>query len=277
MRTLSVLTTIAICLLLLFKSYTEAQSVINKPEPLSMDVVGGLEPYKSTEVSTAETGVVIEVLVKRGEKVEAGQPLSRLDDRQQKVTLRQAEADYIAAGQLKTYSLEKEFNQRRAEKTKELVDGGKGSPRELERYELELDIARAKLLAGEEAKEIAGIQAEKAKLLLEARTIVAPHDGVIEEIFRSEGEFVAANAPAIVRLVDSSKLRAIFMLPESVAEQIRGKETIEIRLPSNAVVSGAVEYIASIASLDGRTIAMTVLVDNPDGNIRSAHCELILP
>ena len=277
MRTFRLLVALAICSVLLVRNYTEAQSVINKSDTPKIDVVGGLEPYKTTEVSTSEIGVIAEVLVKRGEQIVKDQPLSRLDDRQQKVLVKEAEADFLSAGQLETVKHEKQFNERRVEITRELVDQGKGSRRELERYELEFDIAKAKLVSGEEAKAIAGIRAEKARLMLESRTIVAPHDGVIDEIYRSEGEFIASNAPAIVRLVDARKLRATFMLPEAISEQIRGREAVEVKLPSGTVVPGVVEFIASVASIEGRTLALTVLIDNSEGSIRSAHCELVLP
>ena len=277
MRTFRLLVAVAIFGVLLLSNYTEAQSVIIKPDTLTIDVVGGLEPYKSTEVSTSEMGVIAEVLVKRGEHVTKDQPISRLDDRQQKVLVKEAEADFLAAGQLETIKYEKLFNERRVEITKALVEQGKGSRRELERYELEYDIAKAKLISGEEAKVIAGIRAEKARLLLESRTVVAPHDGIIDEIYRSEGEFVASNAPAIVRLVDARRLRATFMLPEVISEQFRGKDAVEVRLPNGSVVPGVVEFIATVASIEGRTLAMTVLIDNEDEKIRSAHCELVLP
>lgn len=253
-----------------------SQSVISR-NTSSIDSQGGLEPYRVTEVATAEVGLVREVYVKRGETVVAGMPLGRLDDEQQKVALKEAETDALATGMIETARKEVQFNEKRVAVTKALVEEGKASPRELERYVMEWEIAEAKLRAQEESKQIAKVRREKAMITLKDRTIRAPHDGVIDEIFREEGEYIASNSPAFVRLIDVSRLRATFMLPEELAEKFRNRHEAEIRLPSHAVIPGRIEYLSPFASAEGRTIVMTVLIENPDQTIRSAHCELVLP
>jgi RND family efflux transporter MFP subunit len=253
-----------------------SQSVIPR-NTSSIDSQGGLEPFRVTEVATAELGVVREIFVKRGEPVVAGMPLGRLDDEQQKVALKEAETEAYATGTVETARKEVAFNEKRVAVTRALVEDGKASPRELERYVMELEIASAKLRAQEESKQISKVRREKAALSLHDRTIRAPHDGIVDEIYRDEGEYIAGNSPSLVRLVDVSRLRATFMLPEELAEKFRNRSEAEIRLPSHAVVPGRVEYISPFASAEGRTIVMTVLIDNSDHSIRSAHCELVLP
>lgn len=253
-----------------------SQSVISR-NTSSIDSQGGLEPYRVTEVATAEIGLVREIYVKRGETVVEGMPLGRLDDEQQKVALKEAEADALATGMIETARKEVLFNEKRVAVTKALVEDGKASPRELERYVMEWEIAAAKLRAQEESKQIAKVRREKAMISLKDRTIRAPHDGVIDEIFRGEGEYIATNSPSFVRLIDVSRLRATFMLPEELADKFRNRVEAEIRLPSHSVVSGKIEYLSPFASAEGRTIVMTVLIENPDSTIRSAHCELVLP
>lgn len=253
-----------------------SQSVIPR-KTSSIDSQGGLEPFRVTEVATAELGIVREIYVKRGEPVVAGMALGRLDDEQQKVALKEAETEAQATGTIETARKEVAFNEKRVSVTKALVDDGKASPKELERYVMELEIASAKLRAQEESKQISKVRREKATLSLNDRTIRAPHDGIVDEIYRDEGEYIAGNSPSIVRLVDVSRLRATFMLPEELAEKFRNRTDAEIRLPSHLVVRGSIEYISPFASAEGRTIVMTVLIENPDYTIRSANCELVLP
>jgi RND family efflux transporter MFP subunit len=253
-----------------------AQSVI-KRSLVGMETNGVLEPAKNTEVATAEMGVVREVFVKQGDFIEQGAPIGRLDHEQQRVQVREAELDVASVGLLETARREFEFQTRRLERTTQLVAAGKASPKELERDQLEFNISEAKLKGQEEAKLIAKAKLDKARLLLNERTILAPHRGTVVEVYRDVGEYVAGNAPAIIRLQDSSKLRARFFLSDEIAERFRKADHAEVRLANHVVVRASIEFIAPFAIAEGHVIEMTVLIDNSDGKTRSSQCELVLP
>ena len=178
---------------------------------------------------------------------------------------------------LETARREVDFNARRVDEITKLVTSGKGSPKELERYQLEFNIAKAKLQAQEEAKLISQARLEKAQLLLNERTIRAPHKGTVVEVYKDVGEYIAGNSPAIIRLVDASRLRARFYLSDEVAERFRKLGRAEIRLANHVVVQGNVEFIAPFAIAEGGVIEMTVIIENENGLIRSSNCELVLP
>lgn len=267
---------LAAILLGTFQDHVQAQSVINR-SLAAADKAGVLEPFKNTEVATAEMGVVREVFVKAGDTVETNAPIGRLDHDQQQAQVREAELDSSSTGTLDTARRELEFNERRVEEISKLVAAGKGSHKELERYVMERNIARAKLQAQEEAKQISHARLEKAHLLLSDRTIRAPHKGTVVEVYKEVGEYIAGNAPAIIRLVDTSKLRARFYLSDEVAEKFRKIGHTEVRLANNIVVRASIEFIAPFAIAEGGVIEMTVLIENENGLIRSSNCELVLP
>jgi RND family efflux transporter MFP subunit len=252
------------------------QSVVQRTSA-SIDMLGSLAPFRSTEVATAEFGIVDEVLVKRGEFVQPGAPLGRLNSDQPRAALKEAEADAFATGTLETARRDVEFSSRRVQQTRPLVEQSKASPRELEKFELDLKIAEAKFKTQTEAKQLSQARLEKAEIALSERTIRAPHEGVVVEIYKKEGEYIAGNAPAFVKLLDISKLRATFMLSEQMADKFRERTSAEIRLSNLVVVSGQIEYIAPFADASGRTIELSVIIDNPDHSIRAANCELVNP
>jgi len=253
-----------------------AQSVINR-STAAADKVGVLEPVHLTEVATAEVGIVREVFVKQGDYIEVGTPIGRLDNEQQSVQLREAELDAASLGMLETAKREVEFNRRRVEEMTKLVDSGKGALKELERYQLELNIAEAKLRSQEEAKEVSKARLAKAKLMLSERTIRAPHSGTVVEVYKDPGEYIAGNVPALIRLLDASKLRARFFLSHDAAERFRKQEYAEVRLPNHVVVRAKIEFLAPFELAEGHVIEMTVLIDNANGEIRSSSCDLVLP
>ncbi len=253
-----------------------AQSVINR-SAAAADKVGILEPIHLTEVATAEVGIVREVFVKQGDFIETGTPIGRLDNDQQSVQLREAELDAASVGVLETARREVEFNRRRVEEMTKLVETGKGSPKELERYLLELHIAEAKLRSQEEAKEVSRARLAKAKIMLNERTIRAPHSGTVVEVYKDPGEYIAGNMPALIRLLDASQLRARFFLSHDAAERFRKQEYAEVRLPNHLVVRAKIEFIAPFEDAEGHVIEMTVLIDNANREIRSSSCDLVLP
>ena len=257
-------------------SHAYCQSVINRSIART-DKAGVLEPFKSTEVATAEMGVVREIFVKAGDRVEAGNILGRLDNEQQQKQVREAEFEANASGTLEIARSEVAFNVRRVEESLKRIAANKGSPKELERDQLELNIATAKLHAQEEAKLISQARLEKAQIILSERSICAPHKGIVVEVYRDVGEYVAGNAPAIVRLQDTSKLRARFFLSDEMAERFRKMDHAEIRLTNHVVLKATIEFIAPFAIAEGNVIEMTLLIDNENGSIRSSSCELVLP
>ena len=252
------------------------QSVIQRTSA-SIDFLGSLAPFRITEVATAEAGIVEEVLVRRGEFVQSGQPVGRLDSEQARAALKEAQSDAFSFGALETARREVEFSSRRVQQTRPLVEQSKASPRELEKFELDLKIAEAKFQTQTEAKQLSQARLEKAEIALSERTIHAPHDGIVVETYKKEGEYIAGNAPAFVKLLDISKLRATFMLTEQMADKFRDLTTAEIRLSNHVVVSGQIEYVAPVADAAARTIELTVIIENTDNSIRAANCELVLP
>lgn len=261
---------------LLLSDASFGQSAISRGSS-SYDSKGQLEPHKVTEVATAEMGIVREMTVKPGTAVQVGDVLGKLDSDVQLAALREAEADAASVGALETARSEVEFNSRRVRDRQRMVEAGHGAPAELERYQMELNIAMSKLKAQEEAKAISLARLKKAQLAFSERTVYAPHDGIVVEVYHKVGEYIAGNSPAMVRLIDTSRLRATFLLSEHIADRFRDRTKVEIRLPNNTVVEGNIEFISPFASAEGQTIPMTVLVDNADLSIRSSTCELVLP
>lgn len=252
-----------------------AQSSITRSN--SFDTQGVLAPYLSTEIATAEIGILREVFVKPGDIVKQGTPLGRLDWELQIAALNEAELEANAVGGVDVARYEVDFQQRRYDLTLPRVQNETASPQELERFEMELRIARARLQTQLETKSQAQARLAKARVAFEERTIKAPHDGVIVEQVTEVGEYIAGTNPVLFKILDTSRLRARFSIPQELADKFRDKKTAEIRLPNNAVIGGEIEFIAPFESPEGGEIEMTIIVDNSTGLVRYSKCSLVLP
>ena len=76
-------------------------------------------------------------------------------------------------------------------------------------------------------------------------------------------------------MMDTSKLRARFLLSDEMAQKFRERKTANVRLFNGVVVSAEIEFIAPIATEN--ITQMTILIDNSNDDIRSSACDLIRP
>jgi len=210
-------------------------------------------------IASAVSGNLTQLLVDRGDKVVAGQPLFVLDPQpesdklsQAKSTLAQAEQESldIQKGQRETIlralnaqRLQVEANLQYAQKTllryKELykqraidkasVDQVQSTyDQTLERLkEVEANIAEANLGAREnlikarqEAVSAAAAAVKQAEWALLQKSIRAPVDAEVFDTLYQLGEFVAISSPVLV-LLPPDKIKIIFYVPEAVFHQIK--------------------------------------------------------
>ncbi len=221
-------------------------------EPLVSDLtVQGRTIADRTVVLQAElSGLIAEILVERGERVEAGQVVARIatNDRQARVDfanalVRQREIEFNAASQL---------NQR-----------GFAADTAMAEAEALLNQARAEL--------------SLAEIHVEHLTIRAPFDGVVDERSVEIGDFVDIG-DTVATLVDLDPIRVAGQISERyVGDVTLGTEGI-VQLLGGEAYEGGVTYVSSTAESATRTFTVEVEIDNPDyAIIEGLTAELSLP
>ena len=237
---------------------------------------GVLEPWKTSDVACAEAGIVEALLVKPGAKVKAGDALARLDSSTLQTQLEIAKAQAQAVGKQDSVLADVELNQRKVNAFQEARNNEFGSQLELERAEAELKIAQGRLLSELEERKVLELQVARLEHQLRQHTVVAPIDGIVTELHKEVGEFVAPHNPEVVRIIDISRLRASFFLRLAEAQELAGKATTKIQLTHGETLPAEIENIAPVADSESGLIEVRVLIDNPDGAIRASRCTLLL-
>lgn len=135
------------------------------------------------------------------------------------------------------------------------------------------DAAQAQLdlvLAGPTEEDIADAEAqvaqaqaalELAELSLERATLEAPFDGVVSEVNIKAGEMAPTGRPAIV-LLDPKSFHITISVDEMDVAQLSEGQSAEV-VPDafpEALIIGAVENIAPIATLEGGVVAYDVVI-----------------
>lgn len=270
------LTTTLVAVLALFCGVANSQQQSIKVESTPTGPQGVLEPWRTSEVACSESGLLQQVFVKVGDRVEVGDRLAELKSESIKLQLQMAETQVNAVGRIETARAEVVLNERKVAAFTEARKKDFSSQMELERAEMDLATARGRLKTEIEERGILELRAAQLRQVLQDRLIVAPIAGQVTVIHREAGELVAANAPEIVRIVDVSKLRARFYLTESEIEQLKDKRSAKVELANGKKLTATIEDIAPVADKESGLIVVSVLIDNLNSDIRSSRCTLLI-
>jgi len=102
---------------------------------------------------------------------------------------------------------------------------------------------------------------EQAQLALERATLRAPFDGVVATCSVTAGEMASAGLPAIV-LLDTSRFHVHVSVDEMDVARLAEGQTAQVTLDAlpDALISGTVERIAPVATLEGGVVDYDVAI-----------------
>lgn len=215
--------------------------------------VGTVEAAESITVSSEIDGVVTALPFPEGGPMAAGQTIARLDDDQLRAEAQRARAV---------------LDLRRAswQRVRNVVEGGAGTPQDLDDALANLKVAEADLAL--------------AETRLAKATITAPFAGHAGKRRVSVGAFVRAGS-ALTDLARVDRLRVVFAVPERLMDSVRAGLTVRVGTTAfpDLVGDGVVDFVAPQLDPGTRNVTVVALVENPDGRLRpgmSASVELLL-
>jgi HlyD family secretion protein len=230
---------------------------------------GKIEPEVQVEVKSRVSGQVIEVLVKEGDQVEAGQLLVRLDpvDAQRqleatKVAKSRALADVqaaqasLAVSELETQN--SEVTSRVAKQSAELGLGSSDAARTAEHATRvaasNVNLRRAQLSAARGQLAAAELDVQDAELRLKETSIYAPIAGTILAVAVEKGTLVSSaltnvsGGTAVMTLADLSDLRIIASVDEASISRIERGQRVDISVDTygDRMFKGVVERVSPL-------------------------------
>lgn len=167
---------------------------------------GVVEAVRQSAVAAQVPARILEVRVRAGDVVKAGQVLVRLDPRTAADQLASSQAQVAAAqAQLEAARREYERNRRLAEK----------------RYisQAAMDQAETQYRAAEAQAKASIAQAGVASTQSTFTTLVAPYGGVVASVAAEVGDMASPGLP-LLTVYDPSELRVVAQVPESHAPQV---------------------------------------------------------
>ncbi len=232
---------------------SDVATVARRPLERGIAITGDLRPIERIEVRSRLEGDVLNVLVREGQRVSAGQILARMESIEQESARQSAEADRAAAaGELATAQWD-------LEQSRELFREGAIPERDMRAAEQAAAVARARLAAAQ-------TRLRSATMALTDTRVVAPVSGIIEQRTVSPGERVNRSAP-LFTLVRSDVLELAAAVPAAQAADVKVGQTIRFSA-ANRTVIGRVARISPTVDPQSRAVTVYVQVPNRDGSLR---------
>ncbi len=209
---------------------------------VTLSSIGVARSVRSVSVTSEVAGVVAEVGFAPGQMAKADDLLVRLDDREQRIALERARAQYPIA-------------QRNARRFAALAKDDAGSAVEADN-------------AASEAERLAA-EVKAAEFELSRRSIRAPFDGVLGLADIEPGDLISA-AQMVVSIDDTSQMIVAFPVPQEASRDVaigQPADLIDPRAPGGRM-AGAVTAIDSRVDPAARTLMVEATFENADGAIR---------
>jgi RND family efflux transporter MFP subunit len=248
-----------------------ASAVLWAPAVAVADELGGfdclIEPQTVVEVSTRETGVLDELLVGRGDLVTAGQPIAHLNRAVEQATVELAQARAESTAEIEELRETLAFAQRERGRIDQLGTAKAVSFTEQDKATTDARRAELQLQQALERQRIAELELERARRVLENRTVRSPVDGVVMERMMSPGESTE-NRP-IVKLAKVDPLNVEIIVPVSHFGEIG----VGMRAEITPLYPGAQPHTATVTVVDrvvdaaSDTFGVRLLLPNPDRSI----------
>lgn len=216
-------------------------------------LTGDLRPIETMDVRSRIEGDLVQVLVREGEQVSAGQVLARFDASEQESTQRSAEAD-LASARADVANTEWTHEQ-----DAQLYKAGAIAQRDYRLAEQAVSAARARLAATEARVRATSNQSRDTR-------VIAPQAGVIDKRMVQGSEHVARGAP-LFTIVRNGTLELAASVPARQSGSVRVGQTVHFVADARRF-DGRVARVSPTVDPTTRAITVYVEIPNPGGTIR---------
>uniref|UniRef100_UPI0040472AA2 efflux RND transporter periplasmic adaptor subunit n=1 Tax=Vibrio anguillarum TaxID=55601 RepID=UPI0040472AA2 len=216
-----------------------------------IDLYGRTAPNRQAKIGAEIAGKITQISIAKGQPVNKGQQIVLIDQADLAAQLESAQALF----KLK----QKEFS----------------AAESLKNRGLQGEVAFASAQAA--LAEASAVQS-RAQLALRNTSVVAPFDGIVEDILIEKGDFVGVGDPMIT-FIDLSKLVIEADVSERHIQKIKQDQIARVRFIDGSTIDGKVRYISRVSSPTTNTFAIEVELDNPNQTISagvSAEVEMSL-
>jgi multidrug efflux system membrane fusion protein len=234
--------------------------------PAAADVEAIARAKRDLQLSFTVAGQVADVLVEPGDRVEADQPLLRLDDEEIASNLRLLRLRAESTLEMDAAEAEWKMAQADEKRVRSSFAQDAAAEFEVERAELETLRQRLRFELFQQRREEAMLNLRQAEIRQTRYTMRAPMDGVVEEVIIETGEAVDALQPVVrVVVIDPLVVDAPVPTADTLSLAEGDPAWVLFQLPGQtAPIQGRITQVASVADAASETRRVRIEIPNPD-------------
>jgi RND family efflux transporter MFP subunit len=226
------------------------------PVARTIPLTGTLKPSNQTLVRAKVSGELVEVAVREGTSVRAGQRIARIDPTEFESRVREREA------QRRSAEAQVEQSRRTRDNNRALLDKGFISQNAFDNAESGYQVTVAN-------RDAATAQLAQARKALADTAVLAPMTGMVAERFAQVGEKVSPDS-RILSIVDLSRMEIEAPVPASEIGSVRIGQPVTLRIEGvDAPQTGEVVRINPATAAGTRSVPVYIGLDNRDPRIRA--------
>jgi len=210
-----------------------------------------IEAVRDTQVASQVSARITEVLVKAGDRVQAGQVLLRMDP---SAAAQQVSGSQAQLAQAQAMLVAAKGDYERAQSLYKESFLSKAA----------LDQALAQFRSVEAQARALSAQASGSSVQAAYYTVRAPYAGWVSQVSVSVGDMASPGGP-LLAMYDPAALRVSVQVPESVVSQVDASKPAMINLPHQLAANQQQQGVRTLVlpALDAATHSATVRVDMP--------------
>lgn len=230
-----------------------------------LTVVGNLIGAATVQVVPKVSGRLSEVLVRLGDPVRRGQVLARVEDRELREQVKQAEASFdVARATVRQREADLQFSATALDRARNLFERQLLARQALDDAEARYQAAQAQLDLARAQFEQARARLEELRITLANTVITSPVDGFVGRRFLDPGAFASTNAP-VVSVVDIRLVRLVANVVERDLRRVQPGTPAEVEVDAfpGERFAGLVARVAPVLDPATRTAEIEIEIPNP--------------
>jgi len=236
-----------------------------------------IEPQLVTAVSSADEGVLEQLMVRKSDLVTVGDPLFSLDSDVERDTLELIQLRAAMDDEIRSREASYSLALKKLKRIKSLYNRQAVPLHQKEEAETETALARLQLQQAKENQKLAVLEAKRAKTLLDRRLTSSPVSGVVVQLLKFPGEYVEGEP--VLQLAQLDPLRVEVILPVALFGKLQPghKAMIAPELPlQEGPLEATVTIVDKVADVASGTFGVQLELPNPEHRLPSGlKCDVV--
>jgi RND family efflux transporter MFP subunit len=227
-----------------------------------------IEPRSIAELSAATDGIISEIFVKRGDRVEAGQALAQLDDKLETLQIELAQARAESDVNLRAQTSRLDLRQIEFDRALQLEQRNVAAVALRQTAEIELALAKLAMEEAQLEQKVSLIELAQSKAVRDRRVLRSPVDGIVTAVLAAKGEFANEQTPVItVAEVDPLHVGVFAPIAAFGRVSVGDQRQVHQLLPLDRSFDAVVTVVDTVFDAASSTFFVRLELPNPDGDI----------